>query len=158
MKKEKTLRIQTLGEEIGNAVSHGIGALLGVFGTVILIIRGTVMNNLAAVLLGIFYGVSLTLLYTVSCLYHSLKRNRAKKGFQNFGPLLHFSAYKRYLCPHFRAFNRRQNGVVAYNGKHFLCSNRYCAKCYKYEKMGKNFPCALRYNGVDVPFYNKTAY
>ncbi|MBO5105657.1 MAG: hemolysin III family protein [Clostridia bacterium] len=82
MKKEKVLRLQTLGEEIGNAVSHGAGALLGVFGTMILIFRGMAMNSLAAVLSGILYGGSLTILYTVSCLYHSLKRNRAKKVFR----------------------------------------------------------------------------
>lgn len=82
MKKEKVLRLQTLGEEIGNAVSHGAGALLGVFGTMILIFRGIAMNSLAAVLSGILYGGSLTILYTVSCLYHSLKRNRAKKVFR----------------------------------------------------------------------------
>lgn len=82
MKKEKVLRPQTLGEEIGNAVSHGAGALLGVFGTMILIFRGMAMNSLAAVLSGILYGGSLTILYTVSCLYHSLKRNRAKKVFR----------------------------------------------------------------------------
>ena len=55
MKKEKILRFQTLGEEISNAVSHGVGALLGIIGTIILIIRGVYMNSLAAVLLGIFY-------------------------------------------------------------------------------------------------------
>ena len=82
MKKEKLLRLQTLGEEIGNAVSHGVGALLGVLGTVILIIRGIQINSTAAVLLGIFYGGSLTVLYGVSCLYHSLKRNRAKRVFR----------------------------------------------------------------------------
>lgn len=82
MKKEKLLRLQTLGEEIGNAVSHGVGALLGVLGTVILIIRGIQINSVAAALLGIFYGGSLTVLYGISCLYHSLKRSKAKRVFQ----------------------------------------------------------------------------
>ena len=82
MKKEKTLRFQTLGEEISNAISHGVGALLGIIGTIILIIHGFTANNLAAVLLGAFYGLSLTVLYSVSCLYHALKQNRAKKVFR----------------------------------------------------------------------------
>ena len=82
MKKGKTLRFQTLGEEISNAISHGVGALLGIIGTIILIIHGFTANNLAAVLLGAFYGLSLTVLYSVSCLYHALKQNRAKKVFR----------------------------------------------------------------------------
>lgn len=82
MRVQKYIRLQTLGEEIGNAVSHGVGALFGILGTVILIIRGIQMNSVAAVLLGIFYGGSLTVLYSISCLYHSLKRNKAKKVFR----------------------------------------------------------------------------
>lgn len=82
MKIQKYIRLQGLGEEISNSVSHGAGALLSVAGMVILILRGITMGSLAAVLLGIFYGSSLTVLYSVSCLYHSLKRNRAKKVFQ----------------------------------------------------------------------------
>lgn len=82
MKKEKSIRLQSLGEEIGNAVSHGLGALLGIFGTAILVIIGINKQSLAAILLGVFYGGSLTVLYTVSCLYHALKRNRAKKVFR----------------------------------------------------------------------------
>ena len=82
MKKEKYLRLQTLGEEISNAVSHGAGALLGVLCIVILSIRGFKMGSVPAVLTGIFFGASLTVLYTVSCLYHSLKRNKAKRVFR----------------------------------------------------------------------------
>ena len=82
MKIEKYIRLQGLGEEIANSVSHGIGALLSVAGMVILILRGVSLGSVAAVLLGIFYGASLTILYSVSCLYHSLKRNRAKKVFR----------------------------------------------------------------------------
>lgn len=82
MKKEKQIRLQTLGEEIGNAVSHGVGALLSVLATIFLIMQGIAINSITAALLGIFYGGSLTVLYTVSCLYHSLKRNRAKKVFR----------------------------------------------------------------------------
>ena len=82
MKREKIIRLQGLGEEISNSISHGIGALLSVAGMVVLILRGLEMNSTAAVLLGIFYGTTLTILYSVSCLYHSLKRNRAKKVFR----------------------------------------------------------------------------
>ena len=68
MKSEKHLRLQSLGEEISNSVSHGLGALLGIIGTVIMVVRGVEMNSVAAVVLGVFYGGSLTVLYTVSSL------------------------------------------------------------------------------------------
>lgn len=82
MKKEKYTRFQSMGEEIANAVSHGVGALLGVVGIILFTVLGLQMGSISAVLTGIFYGASLTVLYTVSCLYHSLKRNRAKKVFR----------------------------------------------------------------------------
>lgn len=82
MKKQKFIRLQSLGEEILHSFSHGVGALLSVIGTIFLIIFGINTNSATAILLGSLYGGSLTVLYTVSCLYHSLKRNRAKKVFQ----------------------------------------------------------------------------
>jgi len=82
MKIQKYIRLQGLGEEIANSVSHGAGALLSAAGMITLIMRGINMNSTAAILLGIFYGASLTVLYSISCLYHSLKRNRAKKVFR----------------------------------------------------------------------------
>ena len=82
MKIEKFIRLQGLGEEIANSVSHGVGALLSVAGMVVLILRGVALGSVAAVLLGIFFGASLTVLYSVSCLYHSLKRNKAKSVFR----------------------------------------------------------------------------
>jgi len=82
MKKEKHIRPQSLGEEISNAVSHGAGAVLGIIAIIILTIRGVRMGSVAAVLTGVFYGSALTILYGISCLYHSLKRNAAKRVFQ----------------------------------------------------------------------------
>lgn len=82
MQSKSLKRPQTLGEEISNAVSHGIGGLLSIAGTVILIILGANAESVAAVIWGAFYGATLTILYTVSCLYHSLARNRAKKVFR----------------------------------------------------------------------------
>lgn len=82
MKSISLKRSQTLGEEISNAVSHGIGSLLSIAGTVILIILGAKAENTAAVIWGAFYGATLIILYTVSCLYHSLACKKAKKVFR----------------------------------------------------------------------------
>lgn len=81
----KTVRAQTLGEEISNAVSHGIGAGLSIAGMVVLIVTAC-KNNLGAmaVVSSILYGSGLILLYTFSSIYHSLTHEKAKKVFRIF--------------------------------------------------------------------------
>ncbi len=69
-----------LGEEIANAVTHGIGALLAIAGLVILIIFSDGGNLFSLVI----YGVTLILLYFASTLYHSLVFTRARNLFRKF--------------------------------------------------------------------------
>lgn len=84
MSTKKSLRPQTLGEEISNSVSHGIGALLAVAGTVILIIKAALTSNALGVTSACLYGASLIILYTFSTLYHSLTNETAKYVFRIF--------------------------------------------------------------------------
>ena len=81
-RKRRLLRLPeyTLGEEITNAVTHGLGALLALCALLAIIFSGP-KTTLAATSLSV-YGVSMFLLYLVSCLYHALAVNRAKKVFQ----------------------------------------------------------------------------
>lgn len=67
----------TLGEEIFNAVTHGVGAALAVAATVLLLIRSASIGALAVVSCAI-YGASLIILYTMSTLYHALSARTAK--------------------------------------------------------------------------------
>lgn len=67
----------TLGEEIFNAVTHGVGAALAVAATVLLLIRSASIGALAVVSCAI-YGASLIILYTMSTLYHALAARTAK--------------------------------------------------------------------------------
>ncbi len=84
MKQKKLTRPQTIGEEISNSISHGIGTLLSIAGMIVLIMTGAINHGIDAVLCGIFYGVSLIILYTSSTLYHSLTNKTAKRIFQIF--------------------------------------------------------------------------
>ncbi|MCI6265736.1 MAG: hemolysin III family protein [Erysipelotrichaceae bacterium] len=59
----------TLGEELINSISHGIGAALSIAALVLLIIRS---NTLMGLLTSLVYAISLILLYTISCIYHAL--------------------------------------------------------------------------------------
>lgn len=71
-----------LGEELANAITHGVGALLAVWGMVMLIIRGARAHSGMMITAASLYGASMILLYTVSCLYHSLTAPKAKKVFR----------------------------------------------------------------------------
>lgn len=73
---------QSLGEEIANAISHGVGALLSIAGTVIAIVYACFVSDAIGIVSASLYGFSLILLYAVSTIYHSLANNRAKKVFQ----------------------------------------------------------------------------
>ena len=81
MKNEKKREIQipdyTIGEEIFNAVSHGLGALLGVVGLILMVIKAHGVLAETAVSL---FGVAIVQLYTISCIYHALSpRLKGKK-------------------------------------------------------------------------------
>lgn len=92
----KHFRIQSLGEEIANAVSHGVGAFLSIAGMIILIVQAC-KNHLGAmaVVSAVLYGTGLILLYTCSSIYHSLANNRAKRVFRIID---HCSIFLLILC------------------------------------------------------------
>lgn len=75
---------QTVGEEIANSITHGIGALLSVAGTVILIVRAAMLGSAIHVISFSIYGLSLILLHTSSSIYHGLQEPRAKRIFWVF--------------------------------------------------------------------------
>ena len=59
----------TLGEELINAISHGVGAGLAIAALVLLIIRAT---SAIGVVTGVIYASIMIILYIVSCIYHAL--------------------------------------------------------------------------------------
>lgn len=79
----KNFNDQSLGEEISNAISHGIGAAIFIAGTVIMIMEAVLSQKGALTITSVsIFGASLILLYLTSCIYHALKINRGKKVFQ----------------------------------------------------------------------------
>lgn len=71
-------RAQTLGEELANAISHGVGCLLAIASLPILLVfspdRSTTINIVAVCV----FSLSMTLLYGVSTLYHAWPAGRIK--------------------------------------------------------------------------------
>jgi len=75
--KEEVKPKYTLGEEITNAITHGVGAALAIAGLVLLIIRA---NSAIGVVTGVIYASIMIVLYVISCVYHSLSfRIKGKK-------------------------------------------------------------------------------
>lgn len=72
----------TRGEEIMNAVTHGVGAALGIAGTVLLILRAD--SEPWRTVSSAIYGASMILLFTMSCLYHAISAPRAKRVMRVF--------------------------------------------------------------------------
>ncbi len=75
---------QTLGEEIANSVSHGVGVLLAVAGTAVLIPTACKVGDTMSIVASSIYGLFTILLYLFSTLYHSITNTKAKKVFQVF--------------------------------------------------------------------------
>ena len=78
----KEVKTQTIGEEIANSISHGVGAGLSVAALVLLIVRAVKTSGALGVVSASLYGGSLVLLYLLSCLYHALAQTKARKVFQ----------------------------------------------------------------------------
>lgn len=72
----------TLGEELISAISHGVGALLGIAALVLCIVKSCNPFDGYKLASSIAFGLTVTLLYLMSCLYHSLKVNKAKRVFR----------------------------------------------------------------------------
>ncbi|RCX21352.1 hemolysin III [Fontibacillus phaseoli] len=71
-------------EEIANAITHGIGALLSLAGLVLLIVYSSLKGTAWHVVSFTVYGVSMLLLYSCSTLVHSFKEGKVKDLFEFF--------------------------------------------------------------------------
>ena len=72
----------TMGEEIANSITHGIGALLSVAGLVIMIVLAATRGTAWHVVSYAIFGVSSIMLYTMSTLYHAFPWPRVKRVFK----------------------------------------------------------------------------
>ncbi|MBR3134664.1 MAG: hemolysin III family protein [Clostridia bacterium] len=81
--KDRVLPSYTKGEEIINTSSHIIGAVLGIIATCLCIVFASIHHNVYGIISGAIYGITMTLLYMMSSIYHGLKTNTtSRKVFQ----------------------------------------------------------------------------
>ena len=72
----------SLGEEIANSVTHGLGAALSIAGLVVLVVAAALRGDAWKVVSAAIYGASLVILYGCSTLYHAFPPGRAKRFFK----------------------------------------------------------------------------
>ncbi|MEO8144581.1 MAG: hemolysin III family protein [Betaproteobacteria bacterium] len=75
-------RPQSLGEEIANSVSHGVGLLLALIALPVLIASALKRGDIAGVVAAAVFATTLVLLYSTSMLFHAFRQGRAKRVFQ----------------------------------------------------------------------------
>lgn len=69
-------------EEIANSVTHGLGTILSLGGTGVLVVQASISGDPWKIVSASIYGLSLVTLYLMSTLYHSARSARAKHIFK----------------------------------------------------------------------------
>jgi len=84
MKANRLKEGYSLNEEIANAISHGLGALLSVAALTLLVTHAVLQGEVVRITSFSIYGASLILLFTASTLCHSFTNEKAKRLFKLF--------------------------------------------------------------------------
>lgn len=81
--KKITIPKYTLGEELMNAISHGLGVLLGITALVLTVVFSAKNHNMIGIVSSCIYGSTMIIMYLMSCIYHALSpKLKAKKVFR----------------------------------------------------------------------------
>ncbi|MCK3684952.1 hemolysin III family protein [Maribellus sp. YY47] len=83
-KSNEGYRTLTLGEEIFNGITHGIGTLLSIAALVLLVVYAATKGTAWHVVSFSIFGSTLVLLYLASTLYHSFTKEKVKNIFVRF--------------------------------------------------------------------------
>jgi hemolysin III len=75
-------RVPSLGEEIANCVSHGVGLLTALVATPFLVLAAARHGDAVAIVGASVFAGTVVVLYLSSTLYHALPRNKAKRVFR----------------------------------------------------------------------------
>jgi hemolysin III len=75
-------REQSPGEEIANAISHAVGAVVAVGAAIALIVSAEQRGSTTAVVGASVFAGTMVFVYVTSTIYHALGRSRAKRVFK----------------------------------------------------------------------------
>lgn len=76
---EITIPKYSLAEELLNSISHGLGAVFGIVATILMLLKAIPTGDPFRIVSSIIYGLSLIILFTISCVYHALAKNNGKR-------------------------------------------------------------------------------
>lgn len=82
MRRHRQVREYSVGEEIGNAVTHGVGAALAIAAIPISIVHAVGDGGGVLLAAALIYSISMLLEYLASTLYHALAVDGAKRVFK----------------------------------------------------------------------------
>ncbi len=80
--KKRIFKYPSLGEEIANSITHGIGAALSVAALVLLVVFAALRGDAWRVVGFSIFGTTLFILYLTSTLYHSFTSPKVKDFFR----------------------------------------------------------------------------
>jgi hemolysin III len=75
-------RSLSIGEEIANSITHGVGLIASIIALPILLIKARASSDPSAMQGAVIFGVTLILLYATSTVYHALPLSRGKRLFR----------------------------------------------------------------------------
>jgi hemolysin III len=82
IKRVKRVRDYSVGEEIANSITHGVGTLFGIVALVLMVFVAVMHGGGVRLTAALVFGIALITEYTASTLYHALTAERAKKVFK----------------------------------------------------------------------------
>lgn len=80
--KTKTQKDYTLGEEIFNAVTHGVGALLAIAAIPLCVVQAVTHGAGLLLVAALIYSITMVVEYLMSTLYHAIAVPAAKRVFK----------------------------------------------------------------------------
>lgn len=146
----------TKGEEIANAITHGVGALLAIAALVLLIVFAAKYGDAWYVVSYTIYGVCLVLLYLFSTLYHSICVKSAKRVFRIFDHASIYILIAGTYTPFALTVLRKHGGWIIFGvvwGATIVGIVTKVFFCGKFEKMSTLLYVVM---GWMIVFYIKT--
>lgn len=78
----RSIHEYSLGEEVANSITHGIGVLLAIAAIPLCVVQALNSNEPLHLLAALIYSIFMLLEYVMSTLYHALSADRAKRVFK----------------------------------------------------------------------------
>ena len=73
---------QTLGEEIANSISHGVGLVAAIVAFPFVVMAAAARGSTSGIIAASIFATTMVLLYLSSTIFHALPEGRAKRVFQ----------------------------------------------------------------------------